>query len=379
MMKRKLFNVFIIGLMILAFSSLQQQCLSSSYIVSYYLLDKPNGSKQYKLNVAIPQSLYEYYREKDHKQVSVEDFSKFVTPYPVKPVADKLWQIYSNMEDFANGVLMIVHQIPYTFSTAAKYPVETILENDGDCDLFSYIAVSVMKAGGLDVVLLYYEKQAHMNVGVHLPNPPRYARTSPYYVTYNGVRYYMAECTGENWKDGWRVGECPPDLRQATPQIVSVEKCEEWAPGQVSASYKALQPSTLSLTASSTFTFQGSTVQLTGQLIPKLQNQPVTIYVKVGSSSWKTLAIAETDNDGKFAWTWTVNETATCQLRASWSGYDDYTGADSLIVTVTVIPTFFLTLIAVAAFSICIGVVAITLFGKKGSTVDEVKIPEVPS
>ncbi|MEM1589574.1 MAG: hypothetical protein QXZ68_01200 [Candidatus Bathyarchaeia archaeon] len=166
--------------------------------MSYNLLKDFNSSKQYRLNVAVPESLYDHYRGLDHKQVSTRDFAKFVTPYPLKPIAERLWDIYSNAEDFANGVLMIVHQIPYSATPLAKYPIETIVENIGDCDLFSYVAASIMKAGELDVVLLYYDDEDHMNIGVHLPNPPQHARTSIYYVTYNGVRYYIAECTGGN-------------------------------------------------------------------------------------------------------------------------------------------------------------------------------------
>jgi len=46
------------------------------------------------------------------------------------------------------------------------------VENEGDCDLFSFVAASTMMAGGLDVVLLLYETQSHMNVGVNLSHEP---------------------------------------------------------------------------------------------------------------------------------------------------------------------------------------------------------------
>jgi len=47
-----------------------------------------------------------------------------------------------------------------------------------------------MMAGGLDVVLLYYESQKHMNVGVNLTHAPEDARTAGYYFSYDGKRYY---------------------------------------------------------------------------------------------------------------------------------------------------------------------------------------------
>ncbi|MEM3054989.1 MAG: hypothetical protein QXM52_04715, partial [Candidatus Bathyarchaeia archaeon] len=294
----KAFTLVMILVILVTLSYLIPQCFSDSYSLFYQLLDSPNGSVYYNLNVVVPQSLYEYYQGKDHKQVSVEDFAKFVTPYALKPIADQLLEIYKDDEDFANGVLMIVHQIPYDASGPAKYPAETLVENKGDCDQLSYIAASIMKAGGLDVVLLYYEDKAHMNMGVHLSHTPLDARTPPYYVTYNGVRYYIAESTGGSWEDGWRVGECPPDLKREKIQIITLENSEQWAPGQVSASYETLTPSTLTLTASSTFVYQGNTVTLFGQLSPNLQNEIITIYFKRGSSPWAMLATATTDSNG---------------------------------------------------------------------------------
>lgn len=377
-MKLKHFVMLITVTVLIAVSSLPQLCLSNGYTISYNLLETPVGSKQYKLNIAVPESLYEYYNGKDHKQVSVRDFAKFVTPYALKPVADKLWEIYSDYENFANGVLMIVHQIPYSVTLPAKYPIETMVENRGDCDLFSYIAASIMKAGGLDVVLLYYEDQAHMNIGVNLPHAPRYTRTAVFFVTYNNVRYYVAECTGDDWKNGWRVGECPQDLMQETPQIITLENCEEWAPGQVSASYETLLSSTISLVASSIFVIQGYTVTLSGQLSPKLPNKQITIYVREGGSHWSILAITETDSNGRFSYLWNANKTGICQLRASWSGDEKYAAADSPVIGITVLSSFFIMVLTVTAFLVCVGVLVFLMSAQRRYDTEEPTIPEIP-
>src|SRR4030042_1615581 len=179
---------------------------AQDYTISYQLLNHPEGNVTYELNVAIPETLHEYYVEKNHRSASSSDFPKFVTPYALQPIADRLWEIYDNEEDFTNGVLMIVHQITYVQTTPAKYPVETMIDGQGDCDLFSFIAASVLNAGGLDVVLLYYEEQTHMNIGVHLPSAPQDTRDSVFSVTHDNTRYYVAESTGGNWKDAWGGG-----------------------------------------------------------------------------------------------------------------------------------------------------------------------------
>lgn len=333
--------------------------LAQDYTISYQLLNQPDGKVTYKLNVTVPETLHEYYVEKNHRSASSNDFSKFVTPYALKPIADKLWEIYDNEEDFANGVLMIVHQITYVETTPAKYPVETIVDGQGDCDLFSYIAASIMSAGGLDVVLLYYEKQTHMNIGVHLSSTPKDARESVYYVTHDGTRYYVAECTGGNWKDGWRVGECPADLKQVSTEVITLEEAEQVAPGQVSASFTALEPSVLSLEVSPSISIQNGAITIRGQLAPSMLNENVTLYASINSSPWTVIGTAVTQSGGRFEYVWKADVAGLYAIRAAWSGNEMYTGAISPTKSATVIPLFLTVLIGVAVVAAVVGAVAV--------------------
>jgi len=376
--KRRLSKRPLLITTLLILSCLLPCCLSESYSQSYQLLDQPSGSNYYRLNVVVPQSLYEYYREKSHNLNSNNDYAKFVTPYALKPVADSLWEIYTDDEDFANGALMIVHQIPYQETLPVKYPIETIVENKGDCDLFSYIAVSILKAGGLDAVLLYYESEAHMNVGVHLSHPPHDARGQAYYITYNEIQYYVVECTGGNWKNGWRVGECPDDLKRASVQVITLENCEQWAPGQVSASYKTLVSSSISLITSSTYVIQGSAITLSGQLSPALQNKTVTIYVKINNSPWTILDIVTTDSNGRFTHVCDAETAGAYCIRASWSGNSDYAGADSSAQNIIVFSIFFIFLLAVTMVLVCVGAVMFFMSRQGRQEVQEPQPPEIP-
>ncbi|MFQ5999962.1 MAG: Ig-like domain-containing protein, partial [Candidatus Bathyarchaeia archaeon] len=310
---------------------------AANYDYTYELLDHPDGSTNYRLTVSVTSSLYDYYRSKDHS-LHLYDFAKFVTPSPLKPIADDLWMIYSDDEDFANGVLMIVHQIPYVESAPQKYPVETIVENEGDCDLFSFIAASVMKAGGLDVVLLLYEAQSHMNVGVHLSQEPEDTRTTIHYYSYEGKRYYVAECTGDDWRNGWRVGESPDLLKGASARIITLEGYEQSSPGQVSSSYGVLTSSSLSLAVSTRFVVAGGTVTMSGSISPPLPGKIVTLYVSSGGSPLSVLGTVTTDSDGRYSYTWSPPSVGIYSIRASWSGDADYAGADSNVSTVTVVP-----------------------------------------
>ena len=378
-LKSKLSRSLIIITVLVTFSYLIPNCLSESYGCTYQLLDHPDGSTCYKLNVAISESLFQYYIDKSHSLGSNLDFAKFVTPNALKPIADSLWSIYTYDEDFANGVLMIVHQIPYRQTLPLKYPVETMVENEGDCDLFSYIAASIMKAGGLDVVLLYCEEEAHMNVGVNLLHPPKDARSETCYVTYDGNQYYMAECTGGNWRTGWRIGECPDSLTNASVQVITLEGCEQFSPGQVSASYSTLTSSTISLTVSSTYAVQGSTITLSGKLSPNLQDKTVTMYSKVNNLPWAVLDTATTGADGRFMYVWSPDAGGVYEIRASWSGDDDFVGADSSIQRVLVLSVSFISLLVITAILVLVGVIAFLMSRHREQYSQEPQPPEIPS
>jgi 5-hydroxyisourate hydrolase-like protein (transthyretin family) len=351
---------------------------SAGRSVAYHLLDQLGGSPHYRLNVVVSESLLGYYLEKSHMLITNNDFAKFVTPYALKPIADNLRQIYPDDEDFVNGVLMIVHQIPYEETKPPKYPVETIAEDKGDCDVFSYVAASIIIAGGLNVVLLYYESESHMNIGVNLSQEPYDVNRRVDYVMHDGAKFYVGECTGDNWQSGWRVGECPDSLKNASVQLVTLESCEQTAPGQVSASYKSLQTSTLSLSISTAYLVQGSPVTLAGQLTPALQNKTVTIYIKANNSPWTALSTVATDSSGRFEYVWNGETSGICNVQASWSGDDDYAPADSPTRTVTVLSVFLVSLLAIAVILAGLGVVVFLMSKQNREDIPEPRPPEIP-
>jgi hypothetical protein len=225
------------------------------------------------------------------------------------------------------------------------YPVETLKLDYGDCASFSLLVASILDAGGLNVVLLDYQSQQHMNVGVSLPHLPNYARSNPYYVDYNGTRYYMAETTGDDFPNGWRVGECPTMLEQADPDVICINSTAELAPEQVSASFKTLSPSQISMSVSSAFAMENSEINIAGTVSPS-EAQNVSIYVSSFSGVWQLLATVNVDLDGHYAYQWKPQSGGIYILQASWSGDADYAGADSQAVTLYVIPSYVLIALA---------------------------------
>ena len=331
---------------------------AASYVHSYWLLDHPDGSTRYRLTVSVTPLLYEYYLGRNHN-LPPREFAGFVTPNALEPIAEDLWSIYDDEEDFANGVLMILHQIPYNESDR-RFPIETIVENEGDCDTFSYLAASIMKAGGVEVVLLYYENESHMNVGVGLSQSPQDARSVVHYYEFQGTNYYVAECTGGNWQEGWRVGECPEDFEGASAVVVTLEDCEAQSPGQVSSSYDAPTSSSISLMLSSMYVLRGSEVVVTGSISPPRSYRNITVYV-TSDSSWSVLEGLETDADGMYSCVWKPSSTGVYQVRASLAGDSEYAGAESNICTLVVALSYWALLSTVTVVFIGVVIVGVLL------------------
>ncbi|MGB9854544.1 MAG: hypothetical protein ACPLRY_07060 [Candidatus Bathyarchaeales archaeon] len=296
----------------------------------------------HKLYISVPPSLYNYYHSKDNNLYGTNDYSKFITPDAVRPIAENIQKTTRNMpnsdEQFANAVLMIVHQLVYVKSNA-KYPVETLVDNSGDCGALSLLAASIMKAGGLDVVLLYYEDSYpnHMNVGVHLENTPAYHTwwTTPKYYEYNGKKYWVAECTPLG---DWRVGDQPNSLAHLEPTIISLRKSEKVVPAFVSASLDApLNLSFISITIPPEPLNLGNetcTLPISGSISPKLSGKRVTVYISQDGISWKKFVTAYTDKFGKYSLAYNITSTGAYYFKASWSGDSSYIGVDSKTLTV---------------------------------------------
>jgi hypothetical protein len=290
----------------------------------------------------VPPSLYDYYHSKSHLINGDSDYLKFVTPGAFKSIAESIQNVTRNKpysdEDFANAVLMLVRQVSYVRSNV-KYPVEAIVDDSGDCDVLSLLAASIMKAGGLDVVLLYYKglSHSHINVGVYLPYAPVYHTwwMTPTGYEYDNKTYWMAECTPAM---DWKVGDRPQLLASAKPTIISLENCEESSLAQVSSSLDSpLIPSSISINLSSENSSIGGgepTLTISGSISPAYSGKSIAMYVSHDGTSHNTFRTVSTDDLGNYSLTWNFTSTGTYYIRTSWSGASNYAGADSETITV---------------------------------------------
>jgi hypothetical protein len=297
------------------------------------------GLESHKLIVSVPSSLYDYYSGKTHNIKYDSEYATYVTPDAFRLIAGNLRNITSDKphkdEEFVNTVLQLVHQIPYVEGDL-KYPVETLVENSGKCDTLSLLAASIMKAGGLDAVLLYHKEVHHINVGVYLPYKPHGSLwwLQPTGYDFTGKKYWIAECTPAT---EWKVGDKPPLLADTKPWIISLENSEESSPAQVAAKLDTpLAPSSISINLSSEpleISSLEPTLTITGSISPAYPNENVTAYFSHDLISYNTLK-TETDEMGNYSFSWNLTSPGTYYVKTSWCGTSNYAGADSETLTV---------------------------------------------
>jgi len=307
-----------------------------------YTFDVEHESYQstYTLYTSVPPSLYDYYNSETHNVNGERDYARFVTPDAFRAIAENMRKVApsgaNGDEDFANYVLSLVHQIPYVVS-ACKYPVEAVVDNSGDCDVLSFLAASIMKAGNLDVVLLVYRglPGSHMNVGVYLPHKPLYASSEiePVGFEYNNKTYWVAECTPTG---NWKIGHQPESFASVEPVIISLENNEKSSSALISSSLNSpLTPSSISITLSlknSSTTEKELSLTVSGSISPANSGKKVVMYVSQDRSSSKVFQ-TETDHLGNYSLTLNGTSTGTNYIRTSLIPFSNYAGSDSDLIT----------------------------------------------
>ena len=161
------------------------------------------------LSLSIPQSMLEYYQSMD--RAPTQDYSVYVThPYDdvyINTIIQKfnfiaIERSFTEIEKI-NLIISFVQSLPYTsdsvttsFDDYPRYPLETLVDEGGDCEDTSILAAALLDALNYDVVLV--APPGHMAVGVDID-------TYGSYYEYEGESYFFLETTGE----GWEIGELP--------------------------------------------------------------------------------------------------------------------------------------------------------------------------
>ena len=169
-----------------------------------------------------PLAGYEYYRGKPHNRENnyaeyvLSDYDRSLLREVVQKFRDAGSEKgYSEYDDVMNIATFVqsLHYTPDSVTTGydeyPRYPLETLVDDGGDCEDTSILTAALVDELGYGVVLI--QLPGHMGVGIRAS-----ADTPGTYYEYQGSRYYYLETTGK----GWALGELPDEYRTTTPVIL---------------------------------------------------------------------------------------------------------------------------------------------------------------
>jgi len=172
----------------------------------------------------IPQFLYEYYQQLPRPPTT--NYSVYVT-HPLDDtyidiLVDKIREaaLKKGFNDYQTieFAAAFVQSLPYTvdsvttpFDEYPRYPIETLVDNGGDCEDTSILLASIIEKLGYDVVLI--ELPGHCAVGVNGGENMHGA-----YLEHEGNKYFYIETTDS----GWRIGEIPDVYQDAAASVYAM-------------------------------------------------------------------------------------------------------------------------------------------------------------
>ena len=121
-----------------------------------------------------------------------------------------------NVWERLNLIIALVQSIPYVAESCEypRYPLEMLVDRQGDCEDAAILTAALVQHMGFDVVLLAFLQEHHMAVGIRVL-PPQHEQLQAY--EWDGDLYFYVEPTGPGWAIGQR-----PDSYNSHPAIVGL-------------------------------------------------------------------------------------------------------------------------------------------------------------
>ncbi len=190
------------------------------------------GGSDWFYDVQIPVQTYEYFSGKPRSS----DYGEYVDNPDDDSYMEELagqlenaaWDEGWEAFETVSFTLAFVQSWPYTSDSVTtpydeypRYPVETLVDDGGDCEDTSILFSSIVRGMGYGTVLLHLEDDRHMAAGVKVTQELVDTWNQPYSLTYynhDGDLYAFCETTG----DGWELGHMPEDWISESAIIIVV-------------------------------------------------------------------------------------------------------------------------------------------------------------
>jgi len=179
------------------------------------------GGYIWTLTVSIPGEDYYYYKDQPRTlnfpiYVTDTDLTVFFIANLFKSNAQS--EGYDSYQT-ASFVLAFVQSLPYTsdinstgYAEYPRYPVETLVDEGGDCEDTAILYAAIMQASPLNYDAILISPPGHMATGIWTVPP------IGWYYTLQGRDYSYCETTGE----GWDIGEMPAEYQGVGANLYQV-------------------------------------------------------------------------------------------------------------------------------------------------------------
>lgn len=187
---------------------------------------------EWHYNAKISEGIYDFYKNKPHDWTT--NYANYALSEQdrsfLQDMASQFKQVGANngfsQYDDAMIVAIFVQGLPYKDDLNStgqaeypRYPLETLVDNGGDCEDKAILASALLHEMGYDVVLLKFPD--HMAVGVGLSDGVTLPDgEQPMYYDYHGTRYYYLETSDTTWD----IGQIPDELRNIAPKFYLMVK-----------------------------------------------------------------------------------------------------------------------------------------------------------
>ncbi|MBI4919019.1 transglutaminase domain-containing protein [archaeon] len=203
-----------------------------SQIEDSYVLVYGSHLENHDWKFMISAEEYFKFKQKSHRHNTIEEFARFVTydHKNIKQIAESVTKFSNSPEEKARVILDFVHQMVYDKTIEDKgmpdyvrYPLETLVERNGDCEDLTILAASLMKAVGINVALIHIpalpsEDAGHLALGVN-------GDFSGSAYTVDKKRFFYTETTGTQWLSStstWKIGQIPDDYKDRQANILII-------------------------------------------------------------------------------------------------------------------------------------------------------------
>lgn len=167
--------------------------------------------------ISIPKPLYEYYKDQPHDR----NYAKYAISERDRKVLDRIITSFREESDSktetAYNIVAFVQSLPYFkddistgYDEYPRYPIETLVDNGGDCEDTAILTAALLKEMNYDVILI--SPPGHMAIGITCSD------CSGTSYTYNNKKYYYLETTARNWK----VGQIPAKYKNTKAKVFSI-------------------------------------------------------------------------------------------------------------------------------------------------------------